>query len=370
MIRIISVVSNDIATDNRIHKIAVSLGENGYNVTIVGRQLRDSLRLSERPYHTRRLKLLFNQGPLFYVNLNFRFLLYLLRFRGQIILSNDLDTLPACYIASKIKREKLIFDSHELFSEIPELVHRPATKKVWLSLENYFLKRIQSGFTVCQSIANHYKEKYGVSFEVIRNLARFRYNYEFEKIQKKSREKIIIYQGALNLGRGLELLIESMQFIPNAKLWIIGKGDIEHKLRKLVRKLKLVDRVDFMGRVSLEDLWNYTPIADIGVSLEENLGLNYRYALPNKLFDYLQARIPVVISDLDEMKRIVENFDIGKVIYERTPEKLAEVISGLIKNELKDDYYKPKLELAARELCWEQEEEKLLNLFRHERNSE
>ena len=369
MIKIISVVSNDIVTDNRIHKIAVSLGDNGYDVTIVGRQLRDSLRLGERPYRTRRLKLFFNKGPLFYVNLNFRLLLYLLRFKGQIILSNDLDTLPACYIASKIKRNKLIFDSHELFSEVPELVHRPAIKKIWLFLENYLLKRIQFGFTVCQSIADHYMQKYGVSFEVVRNLARFRYNYEFDKIQKKSGEKIIIYQGALNLGRGLELLIKSIQFIPNTKLWLIGGGDIEHILKKLVHDLKLADKVDFMGRISLEDLWNYTPLADVGVSLEENLGLNYQYALPNKLFDYLQARIPVVISDLDEMKRIVENYDIGKIIYERTPKKLAEIINGLFEKELKSDYYNPKLELAARELCWEREEEKLLKLFRRERNS-
>lgn len=160
-----------------------------------------------------------------------------------------------------------------------------------------------------------------------------------------------------------------MQFIPNAKLWLIGKGDIEQKLRRLVHKLKLEDRVEFVGRISIEDLWDYTSMADIGVSLEENLGLNYQYALPNKLFDYLQARIPVVVSDLEEMKAVVEKFDIGKVIIERTPKKLAAEINKLIKNELKSDYYKPKLELAARELCWEREEEKLLNLFRHERNS-
>jgi glycosyltransferase involved in cell wall biosynthesis len=161
-----------------------------------------------------------------------------------------------------------------------------------------------------------------------------------------------------------------MQYIPKAKLWLVGKGDIEDKLKNLVRRLKLNDRVTFLGRISMEKLWDFTTQADVGVSLEENLGLNYEYALPNKLFDYLQARIPVVISDLAEMKGVVDNFEIGKVLYDRKPEKLAELFNGLFKNEIKSGYYKPKLELAARELCWEREEDKLLKLFRNERNSE
>ncbi len=368
MTSIVSVVSNDIVTDNRIHKIATSLRENGYYVTIVGRRLRDSLPLLERPYDTKRLRLLINSGPLFYITLNIRLFLYLLRFNGQIILSNDMDTLLACYLASRIKRKKLIFDSHELFSEVPELVNRPTTKKIWMSLENFLLRKVKHGFTVCHSIANHYKQKYDISFEVIRNLARFRYDHDFEEKKKESDETIIIYQGALNLGRGLELLIQSMQFIPDAKLWLIGKGDIEQKLKQLVHKLKLEHKISFFGQLALEKLWIHTSQADVGVSLEENLGLNYQYALPNKLFDYLQARIPVVISDLDEMKGIVEKYDIGKIVYERTPEKLASLFNGLTKNELATGYYKSKLELASRELCWEQEEEKLIKLFRRVSN--
>ncbi len=369
MIRVISVVSNDIVTDNRIHKIATSLSENGYDVTIVGRQLRDSLSLTKRSYHTKRLRLLINKGPLFYVNLNLRLFFYLLGFKGQIILSNDMDTLPACYLVSVLKRKKLVFDSHELFSEVPELVHRPLIKNIWLMLESFLLKRIKYGFTVCQSIANHYQQKYGITFQVIRNMARFRYDHEFEENGNSSAETVIIYQGVLNLGRGLELMIQSMQYLTNTRLWLVGKGDIENELIQLTNKLKLTDRIDFLGRVAFENLWKYTSHADIGISLEENLGLNYQYALPNKLFDYLQARIPVVISDLVEMKEIVEKYDIGKIVYDRNPEKLAGLLNDMIDNELANGYYSTNLELAARELCWEREEEKLLDLFRNGRNS-
>ncbi|MBA7538230.1 hypothetical protein ES705_30504 [subsurface metagenome] len=160
-----------------------------------------------------------------------------------------------------------------------------------------------------------------------------------------------------------------MRFIPDAKLWVIGSGDIVKKLKKMVSNLDLDDQIKFFGRITLENLWDYTSRADIGISLEEDLGLNYQYALPNKLFDYIQARIPVVISDLPEMKEIVEKYAIGKILNERTPHKLADLIKGMIKDELSKGVYNTNLELAARELCWEREEDKLITLFRHVNNS-
>jgi glycosyltransferase involved in cell wall biosynthesis len=303
------------------------------------------------------------------MNLNIRLFIYLLRFRGKIILSNDLDTLPACFLAAAINKKRLVFDSHELFSEVPELVSRPIVKGIWLGLERLLLPKIKNAFTVCDSIAAHYKQKYNVQFDVIRNLARFRYDHEFEKTGKESDLTIILYQGALNLGRGIEMMIESMSSITGAQLWLIGTGDIETNLKQLVKKLKLGKKVRFIGRISLDELWHYTVQADIGISLEENMGLNYQYALPNKLFDYIQGRIPVVVSDLTEMKNVVQKYNIGKILYERTPETLSRLMNDLIENEIEKDYYHTNLELAARELCWEREEQKLLGIFRRERNS-
>jgi glycosyltransferase involved in cell wall biosynthesis len=365
LIKIVSAVSNDIVTDNRVHKIARSLEANGYKVTIVGRCLHNSGSLLNRPYGTKRFRLLFNKGPLFYVNLNIRLFFHLVFSDYGFFLANDLDTLPACWLASRIRHRKLIFDSHELFSEVPELVTRPIVRKIWKNLEAFLVPKIILGFTVSAPIAEFYKTNYHVHFEVLKNASYFRFDYEFEGFVKGTEETTIIYQGALNMGRGLDLAIRSMQYIDNAKLWIIGTGDVEHELKKLVSELSLENKVVFTGRIAMEDVWKYTFKADIGISLEEDLGLNYRYALPNKLFDYIQARIPVVVSDLPQMKAVVENYKIGKVFKERSPQILAGFLNEMIKKELPSGKYNANLGLAARELCWEREEEKLIGSFKH-----
>lgn len=369
MIRVISAVSNDIVTDNRVHKTACSLGENGYVVKVVGRYLRDSGNLHDRPYETRRFRLRFNKGPLFYISLNLRLFTYLFKQAPDIILANDLDTLLACWLAARLKKKKLVFDSHELFPEVPELVDRPRVRAIWRGLEHFLVPRLKHGFTVSKPIADYYFQKYSVDFELIRNLGRFRYDYEFEGLEKDPKKLTIIYQGAINLGRGLELAIRSIKHLENAQLWIVGDGDIFVKLRQLVRHLELNDRVKFFGRVPIEKLWNYTAKADLGLSLEEDLGLNYKYALPNKLFDYVQARIPVIVSDLPEMAAMVRTYSLGAVLSERTPVKLAETIKSLVGNKSFRKRTNANIELAARELCWEREEEKLILLFKRVSNS-
>jgi glycosyltransferase involved in cell wall biosynthesis len=361
---IVSTVSNDISTDNRVHKIAGTLLSNGYKITIAGRKFKNSKDLSDRPYQTRRFKLIFNKGPLFYLNLNLRLFRYLMTSDYDIILSNDLDTLLACRFAAGIRKKKLVYDSHELFPEVPELVNRPIVKKIWSWLERKLITKINLGFTVSDSIAGYYKSLYGISFEVIKNVSKFRFDHELQDIQKNPDTKIILYQGALNIGRGIELAIQSMVFVDHAVLIIAGSGDIEHRLKTLVLKLKLDKKVRFTGRLSFEELWKCTSNADLGISLEEDLGLNYRYALPNKLFDYIQARIPVIVSDLPEMKKIVDKYKIGEILIGRSPENLAVVINKMLNNDLPEGKYNTRLALAARELCWEKEEEKLRILFK------
>jgi glycosyltransferase involved in cell wall biosynthesis len=361
---IVSAVSNDIDTDNRVHKIASTLLANGYKITVVGRKLKYSKDLSDRPYPTRRFKLLFNKGPLFYMNLNLRLFIYLLFTNEDIILSNDLDTLAACWLAAYLRKKKLVYDSHELFPELPELVNRPVVRKIWSVLERKLIKKIDLCFTVSPSIADYYKDTYRVSFEVIKNVGKFRFDHELEDVHKNSDSRIIIYQGSLNVGRGIELAIQSMAFIKNAVLVIAGTGDIDQKLKRLVSEMDLGEKVIFTGRLSFDELWQYTSRADLGISLEEDLGLNYRYALPNKLFDYIQARLPVVVSDLPEMKKIVEKYHIGEILYNRQPKELAAIIDRMLATDIPDGKYTPKLALAARELCWEKEEEKLRILFK------
>jgi glycosyltransferase involved in cell wall biosynthesis len=169
-------------------------------------------------------------------------------------------------------------------------------------------------------------------------------------------KQLLIYQGALNVGRGLELMIETMHFLDNVIFLIVGKGDIERELKARVDQLGLSQKIHFKGRMTPNDLAPLTAACDLGVSLEEDLGLNYRYALPNKLFDYIQARIPVLCSALPEMARIVETYGVGVATRERQPEQLAAIIRYMLK-ERSQGAWLDALEKAAEELCWESEAE-------------
>ena len=161
------------------------------------------------------------------------------------------------------------------------------------------LPKLKNTYTVCDSIANYYAEKYQTKFNVIRNLPVKKNSTSFSKLSfDTSGKKIIIYQGALNMGRGLEFIIDTMPFLSNCILIIVGTGDIAKKLKKLVINKNLEKKVKFLGQLPPKKLQTITPLAALGISLEEDLGLNYRYALPNKIFDYIQAEVPILVSDL------------------------------------------------------------------------
>ena len=363
MQKIIVSVINDLATDQRVDKVCNWLVSQDFEVTLVGRKLKNSPDL-KRKYTTKRFKLLFNKGFLFYAEYNLRLFFYLLFQKKDFLLSNDLDTLLVNYMVSKTQQTKLIYDSHELFTEVPELINRPKTQKIWLKLEQFILPKLKNCYTVCDSIADYYNQKYDTNFKVIRNVPVFSkinsdYQFPFDTKQKK----IIIYQGALNIGRGIELLIDTMAYLENTIFVIIGTGDIENQLKQRVINNKLSDKVKFLGRIPPKELKKITPKADLGISLEEDLGLNYRYALPNKIFDYIHAEIPVLVSDLPEMKKIVNHFQIGEIVTNRN----SKIVAKQLKNYLKTSktQYSENLLKAKNILNWNIESKKLLNLFKN-----
>tara|TARA_R110002153_G_scaffold36735_4_gene108407 strand:- start:2929 stop:4116 length:1188 start_codon:yes stop_codon:yes gene_type:complete len=357
--KIIVTVTNDLSTDQRVDKVCTTLFNNGYKVLLVGRKLKNSVP-THRDYHTKRIKLFFNQGFLFYAEFNFRIFFFLLFSKKDILLSNDLDSLAANYAVSVLQNKKLVYDSHELFSEVPELVHRPFVKKFWSSLEKLLLPKLKNTYTVCKSIADFYDERYATNFKVVRNLP------TFKKIEKGTLpfstdgKKIIIYQGAINIGRGLELMIDAMEFLENYLLIIVGSGDIITELKERSQSKSIEKKVHFLGKLLPIDLQKITPLAHIGLSLEEDLGLNYRYALPNKIFDYIQAEIPILVSDLPEMKQIVLEYKVGEIIALRTPKGLAEQIQTMLKND-----YSASILKAKQLLTWEQEKVTLEKIFKN-----
>lgn len=356
---VVSVI-NDLVTDQRVHKTCSTLQSMGFCVILVGRKLPDSLPLQPRNYITKRFFLPINKGFLFYAFFNLRLFFYLLFSKASVLVSNDLDTLPANYLVSFLRKIPLVYDSHEYFTEVPELINRPRVKYIWEKIEACILPHIKYAFTVSPSIAEAYNKKYKIDFKVIRNLPEYN---EQKNNSVENPNNTILYQGALNVGRGLENVIEAMQYVENATLQIIGDGDISEKLKLHAIEKNVNSKVQFIGKIPFDKLKEYTQKATIGLSVEEAKGLNYQFALPNKLFDYIHANIPVIVSHLIEMEKIVCEFDIGVVLKENTSKEIAKTINEILSNKEKLNNWRANTQNAAQILCWQNEELKLKAIF-------
>jgi len=356
--KIIVSVTNDISTDQRVEKVCNTLLNAGYEIILIGKKNKNS-KLLQRDYKTKRISVIFKKGILFYAEFNIKLFFTLLFLKKDLLLANDLDTLLPNYLVSFLQRKKIVYDSHELFPEIPELVNRPFAKKVWTRLEKIILPTLKNTYTVCNSIAEFYNDKYATDFKTIINLptkkeivkSAFPFNY--------TDEKIILYQGATNIGRGLELMIETMHFLENCVFVIIGDGDIFETLKEKIIAENLTHKIHFLGRKNPEELHKLTPLAHLGISIEEDLGLNYRFALPNKIFDYIQVNVPILVSDLPEMKKIVLDYKVGEIVADRDPLKLANQIKNLLKKD-----FSIELQKAKEKLIWGHQETLLLSIFK------
>lgn len=360
MNRIILSVTNDLITDQRLIKTCECFNELGFDILLIGRKLKPVQEV-KFPFKTYRLNLLFNRGFLFYAEYNIRLFVKLVFLKKQILFANDLDTLAANYLASKLSSSKLIYDSHEYFTEVPELVARPQIKWFWTRLENYIFPKLKNVITVNHKIAEAYASKYHVPITVVRNVPKLQANKSNASLNiRKDNHKLIIYQGALNMGRGLELMIQAMPFLENHLLIIVGQGDLDTPLRAQVNRLHLQDQVIFLGRKRPNELVDITKQADIGISLEEDVGLNYRYCLPNKIFDYIRAEIPVLVSDLPLLKELIADFEIGQTVIAREPEVVAKQIKEIIRHQSK---YKKGLQKAIKTYHWEREKKVLIDFI-------
>jgi glycosyltransferase involved in cell wall biosynthesis len=360
-------VSNDLATDNRVSRTCNVLIESGYNVLLVGRKRKNSISLKLINYRCLRLNLLFDKGPFFYAELNIRLFFFLLFSKVDLIFSNDLDTLPAAFLAHQFKRSsKIVYDSHELFTEAPELEGR-FVKKIWERIEKTIFPKLQHIITVNDSIAAIFKAKYNKELVVVRNIGEqlIQTNIKSKvELGLPSDKKIIIIQGSgLNIERGIEEAIEAMLYVSDAMLIIIGDGDVIPSAKIIVEKYKLSSKVLFFGKRPYSELMQFTHYADIGLALDKPKSLNYKYALPNKLFDYINTQTAVVSSNLIEIEKIVKRYEIGCVIEQTEPKLIAAAINSLINNPELLATYKNNCKVAAKIENWENEKVKLKALI-------
>jgi glycosyltransferase involved in cell wall biosynthesis len=268
---------------------------------------------------------------------------------------------------SRLKGSGLIYDSHEYFTEVPELIGRDKVRAIWLRIESYILPKLKTMFTVNETLAKIYSEKYHIPVQAVRNVPKlegYRKNENGVNIREKygiaPKDFLLIYQGAVNKDRGLEELIEAFSYLPEAyHLLIIGTGDVHQQLLEKTLELEL-HRVHFLGQIPFSELATYTFQADLGVSLEKSTNLNYRFALPNKVFDYLASGVPILMSPLIELCAIIDKHDVGKLLPSHEPKDIAQSIETIFTNQKQLAIWKENTQKAREEYCWEKEEKKLV----------
>jgi len=176
---------------------------------------------------------------------------------------------------------------------------------------------------------------------------------------------MLILQGSgINIDRGAEEAVTMMQYLNNHILYIIGSGDVFDNLKKIVAKLNLSEKVFIKDKISYSELMCYTKIADLGLSLDKNTNLNYEYSLPNKVFDYIQAEIPLLVTNRKEVAQLVSKNEIGEIAKSLEPKILAQQINLILNNAVLQKRWHENLKICASKYTWENEEKTLIKIYK------
>jgi glycosyltransferase involved in cell wall biosynthesis len=370
--RLVFAVTTDLSYDQRMQRICASLAQAGYAVLLVGWQRPASVPLGPQPYAQHRLRGWFQHGKLFYLEYNLRLLLYLLGQRAAAWACADLDAALPTWLRAWLGGQPFVYDAHELFTEVPEVVARPRVQRAWQWVENFIVPRAQLRYTVGQALARLFEVRHhGYPFAVVRNVP-----VDDEQaavgdapLATTTQPATLLYQGALNVGRGLAELLAAMPQVP-ARLIICGEGDCSTALRQQAAALGLLasGQVEFKGYVLPAALRVLTAQATVGIMLLENTGLSYYYSLANKFFDYVQAGIPQLCIDFPEYRALNARHEVAELVPDLAPATLAAALARLLPGGQPGARYHQlaaNCRRARAEWSWQQEEKTLVNLYRN-----
>ncbi len=271
----------------------------------------------------------------------------------------DLDTILPCYFISRWRGIHGVYDAHELYTEMKEVVTRPFIQKIWLSVERLCVPAFSNGYTVSRSIASVFRKRYGVQYKVIRNLP-----LKTEETAFNPKKKFILYQGAINEARGLELLIPAMTQV-DAPLHIYGRGNFEKKLQVLIQQHNVQHKVFVHPPQTPAALKAITDEAYIGVNLVENTGLNQYYSLANKFFDYMHSGVPQVTMQYPEYVEINKDYEIALLIEGLSAESIAKALNALLTDHILYEKLRQNCLVAKQVFNWQNEERVLVDFYRN-----
>ena len=368
--RIAVLVSNDLAFDQRVRKTCNTLRAAGWEPVLIGRRTnRQDPVAIDRPYPTWRLWLGVRSGPLFYLALQWALVKALRRLRKEgglnAVWANDLDSLwPAVWAARKWGL-RLAYDSHEWFTEAEGLKGKPVKKAIWSRLERHCFRHIGRMLTVNASIADAYRERYGMTVEVVPNVperADVAVPISREELGWPEDQTVLLMQGAfMDRDRGALDAVRSLAYLPDCHLALIGAGPEHEAAGAVAQSLGVQDRLHVHERMPFDLLRRCTAAADIGLSLDRPTVDNFRFSLPNKLFDYVHAGVPVVCSDLPVAGRFVRDEGVGQVAVSASDDdSIAQSVAAAVQS-LRLDWPKTEhMEEVASRYHWGAHEETLL----------
>ena len=284
---------------------------------------------------------------------------------SDIIHCNDLLTLPMGVIVKKFynKDVKIVYDAHEYETELNGLSGR---KKFFRKLlERSLIRYADKVITVSNAIANEYVRLYNIekpalvlntpSLKTIikKNIFREKFGILEDKI-------VFLYQGGLVNGRGIEDILESFKGLNDSKGVVVfmGYGRLEETIEKYAQEN---DNIFYHPAVSPDVLLDYTSSADFGISMIEDICLSYRYCLPNKMFEYIMAEVPVIVSNLPEMRKVVDKYKVGVVAKHSGIKGLEEAIIEATKMDKSELI--ANIREAKKIFNWEEQEKVLLKTY-------
>ena len=359
-------------------RICTTLAQQGHTVTLVGRKLKQSAALQQQAFQQKRLYCFFTKGPLFYAEYNLRLFFWLLFQKADCICAIDLDTILPCLFASQLKGSKRVYDAHELFCEMKEIVTRPSRYKMWKWIERFTVPKFKHGYTVCEPIAQEFEKMYGVKYKVVRNVP-FAKNSKIQNRENKAqgtRHKeqepsthnpqpltFLLYQGAVNEGRSFETLIPAMKHV-DVPLHIYGDGNFMEQTKNLIAASNLKDKVLLKGKIKPAELKEITATAYAGITLFENNGLSNYLSLANRFFDYIQAGSPQLCMDYPAYRQINDRFGVALLIPDATEDSIAKGLNLLLSDAVLYAQLKENCKQAAAILNWQEEEKILIQFYK------
>jgi glycosyltransferase involved in cell wall biosynthesis len=361
----VSVIS-DLTSDQRVIRICTTLQEMGFEVSVIARCFSDSLPLGNYVFASQRIKCYFKKGIMQYAEFNFKLFFKLLFSKTDYFLANDLDVLIPNYIISKMRGKKIMYDTHEYFTGVPELKDSHLKRKIWKFFEDWIFPTLKTVYTVNDSVKNKYQQEYSNDIGVVRNVPITTMPIKADLPAYLQNKTILLLQGAgINVGRGGLELLEAMKFLPaQFHLLLVGSGTQWNDIKKKRIEWNLQHSTEMIDKVVPAKLKEYTSMAHIGFSLDSFDDLNCLYNLPNKIFDYIHASVPIITTGIPEVKRIVEGYNCGICLDNYKPENIANAVLALVADKERYTFYKNNCIAAAKELCWENEAEKLKAIYK------